>query len=71
MNPFRAKRIADQFATVGTFQVTSTLDGVVVSYRGYRAYFEEESKLWPYLFHIAHAEHQESLVAEAEAGLIA
>jgi len=70
MNPFRAKRIADQF-TVGTFQVTSKLSGVAVSYRGYQVYFEEESKLWTYLFHIAHAEHQESVVAEAEAKLIA
>jgi hypothetical protein len=71
MNPFRAKRIADQFAAVGTFYVTSKLYGVVVGYRGYQAYFEEESKLWPYLFHIAQAEHQESVVAEAEAKLIA
>lgn len=71
MNPFRAKRIADQFTTVGTFQVTSKLYGVVVSYRGYQAYFEEESKLWPYMSHIAQAEHQESIVAEAEAKLIA
>ncbi len=71
MNPFRAKRIADQFSTVGTFQVINKLNGVAVSYRGYQVYFEEESKLWPYLFHIAQAEHQESVVAEVEAKLIA
>jgi len=71
MNPFRAKRIADQFAVVGTFQVINKLYGVAVSYRGYQAYFEEEEKLWPYLSHIAQAEHQEGLVAEVEAKLIA
>jgi hypothetical protein len=71
MNPFRAKRIADQFSSVGTFQVINKLYGVAVGYRGYQAYFDEESKLWPYLFHIAQAEHQESIVAEAEAKLIA
>jgi len=71
MNPFRAKRIADQFTIVGAFQVTSKLYGVVVSYRGYQAYFDEESKLWPYIFHISHAEHQEAAVAEVEAQLFA
>ena len=71
MNAFRAKRIADQFSVAGTFQVTNKLHGVTVSYRGYQAYFEEEAQLWPYLFHIAQAEHQEGLVADAEAKLIA
>ena len=71
MNPFRAKRIADQFSTVGTFCVTNKLYSVAVGYRGYQACFEEEAKLWAYLSHIAQAEHQEAVVAEAEAKLIA
>ncbi len=71
MNAFRAKRIADQFATVGAFQVKNRLQGVTISYRDYHAYFEDEKNLWAFLFHIAHACHQESIVAEAEARLIA
>lgn len=71
MNPFRAKRIADQFSGVGTFKVRSRLDGVSVSYSGYQAYFEDEQHLWAFLFHIAQASHQEGLVEEAEAKLIA
>jgi hypothetical protein len=71
MNPFRAKRIADQFSSVGIFHVANKLSAVTVGYRGYQACFEEEAKLWAFLSHIAQAEHQEAIVAEAEEKLIA
>lgn len=71
MNTFRAKRIADQFSGVGTFYVRNRLHGVNVSYMGYQAYFEDEQHLWPFLFHIAQASHQEGLVEEAEKKLTA
>ncbi|MES0372131.1 MAG: hypothetical protein ABUK11_07600 [Mariprofundaceae bacterium] len=71
MNTFRAKKIADHFSGVGTFYVSNNLHGVSVSYMGYQACFEDEQQLWAFLFHIAQASHQESLIEEAEAKLIA
>ncbi len=71
MNPFRAKRIADYFSDVGSIVITNTTRGVTVTFRGNRVYFEHENQLWAFLFHIAHAEHQEHLIAEAEQQLAA
>ena len=71
MNPFRAKKIADHFACIGSFAVNNQLYGVAVTFRGNQAYFENEAMLWAFLFHIAHAEHQESLIAQAESKLAA
>jgi len=71
MNPFRAKRIADHFANVGIFEINNRLHGVEVNYRGNRVYLEDENALWTLLAYIAHGAHYESLIAEAEAKLIA
>jgi len=71
MNPFRAKKIADHFSKLPSFAVTHKLYGVAVTFRGNQVFFEHESELWAFLFHIAHAEHQESIIAEAEARLVA
>jgi len=71
MNPFRAKRIADHFSSIGTFVVNNQTHGVTVTFRGNEIYFDRECNLWAFLFHIAHAEHQENMIAEAEARLAA
>jgi len=71
MNPFRAKRIADHFSNIGTFALTNQTHGVTVIFRGNKVYFDNEHSLWAFLFHIAHAEHQENVIAEAEARLAA
>jgi len=71
MNPFRAKRIADYFSSTGTFAVSNTTRGVTVTFRGHRVYFNNEKQLWAFLFHIAHAEHVEHMIAEAEYRLAA
>ncbi len=71
MNPFRAKKIADYFSSIGSFIVTNKLYGVTVTFRGNLAYFENETSLWAFLFHIAHAEHLESIIAEAKSRLAA
>ncbi|OIP99523.1 MAG: hypothetical protein AUK35_06515 [Zetaproteobacteria bacterium CG2_30_46_52] len=71
MNPFRAKRIADHFASVGMFEINNRLHGIEVNYRGQVVYFEEETAFWPFLFSLAQAAHQAGIIAEAEAKLIA
>jgi hypothetical protein len=71
MNPFRAKRIADYFSEVGIFQVSNQLEGIEVSFHGNRAYFDDETAFWAFLFYLAHAVHHESLVTEAQSQLIA
>ncbi len=71
MNTFRAKRIADSFAMAGAFEITNKLYGLEVSFRNRRMYFEEEASFWAFLFYLAHAEHQESIVSDVQAKFIA
>ncbi len=71
MNTFRAKRIADYFSAIGIFEVHNKLHGVEVSFRNNRIYFEDESSFWSFLFYLAHAMHHDSLIADAQAKLIA
>jgi len=71
MNPFRAKRIADHLSSIGIFEINNRLYGVEVNYRGNRVYLEDEAALWTFLTYLAHGAHYESLIAEAEAKLIA
>lgn len=71
MNPFRAKKIADHFSSIASFTMTNKMYGVYVTFHGNLAYFENETSLWAFLFHIAHAEHQESIIAEAKSQLAA
>lgn len=71
MNPFRAKKIANHFDSVGIFTVNHKIHGVDVHFQGMQAYFEDESALWAFLFYISHAQHHENIIAEAELKLIA
>ncbi|MDX8387108.1 MAG: hypothetical protein R8M46_01050 [Ghiorsea sp.] len=71
MNPFRAKKISDHFSKLSSFAVSHQVYGVTVTFRGNQVYFDQENLLWAFLFHIAHAEHQESIIAEAEDRLVA
>jgi len=66
MNPFRAKRIADNLAGVGSFRVHNHLHHLQVSYRGQLACFDSEPAFWLFAFKIAQASHEESTVSEAE-----
>ena len=71
MNTFRAKRIADYFATAGAFEINNKLHGLEVSFRSQNMYFEDEASFWAFLFYLAHALHQESFIADAQSKLIA
>jgi len=71
MNSFRAKKISDHFAAVGIFTVKRKTYGIDVHFRGVRAYFEDETALWAFLFYISHAQHCEKIITEAELKLIA
>ncbi|MDX8395757.1 MAG: hypothetical protein R8K22_05005 [Mariprofundaceae bacterium] len=69
MDIFRAKIITDRLSQAGTFGVKQKTCGIIVKRLGHKAYFENEHDLWPFLFHVAQAGHEESLVAEIEAEL--
>lgn len=71
MNTFRAKQIADYFATAGAFEITNKLHGLEVSFRDQTVYFEEEASFWPFLYYLAQAVHQEQYIGEAESKLAA
>jgi len=71
MNPFRAKKIADHFASIGIFTVKHKVYGLNVHFHGIQAYFEDEPTLWAFLLYISHAQHHESIITEAELKLIA
>jgi len=71
MNTFRAKRIADYFSSVGFFKVENKLHGIEVSHLNSHVYFEDETAFWSFLFYLAHAAHYESLIADAQAKLVA
>jgi len=71
MNPFRAKRITDHFASIGVFTIKRKLYGVDVHFHHAQTYFEDESALWAFLFYISHAQHYESIISEAKLKLAA
>jgi len=71
MNPFRAKKIADHFASIGIFTIKHKVYGVNVLAHGKQAYFEDETMLWAFLLYIAHAQHHEGIIADAELKLTA
>ncbi|MDX8381746.1 MAG: hypothetical protein R8M14_06495 [Ghiorsea sp.] len=71
MNPFRAKRIADHFDSVGIFEINNRLHGIEIKYHTQVVYFEEEKTFWLCLFPIAQAAHQGSIISEAETKLFA
>ena len=65
----RAERIAESFSDASTFRVERLKHGLLVAYQNSQAYFESEQGFWPFIFHVAQAGHEESLVSEAEAEL--
>jgi len=69
MNPFRAKRIADNLANIGSFHVRNYLNRLEVSYRDQRANFDSEDAFWSFIFKLAQANHEEGLLADIEARL--
>jgi len=69
MNPFRAKRIADNLAHIGSFHVRNYLNRLEVSYRDQRADFDSEDAFWSFIFKLAQASHEEGFLAEIEATL--
>ena len=71
MNPFRAKKIADHFASIGIFAVKRKIYGINVHFHGIQAYFEDEAALWAFLFYISHAQHHENIIAGTKQKLIA
>ena len=70
MNPFRAKRIADYFSG-SALHAENRLDGVTINYMDIRVHFEDEQNLWEFLKSLGEHTHQQSLIKEAEAKLIA
>lgn len=69
MNPFRAKRIADNLNHVRSFRVRNHLYRLEVDYRGSLACFDSETAFWSFVFKVAQAGNEEEVITEAEAQL--
>lgn len=69
MDTVRAEKIANVFETSNGFQIENDNHGVSIIYLGNRAYFDDESHFWPFVFAVARANHEECEIAEIEAEL--
>lgn len=69
MDILRAERIANGFEFSNGFQVTRERQGISVRYLGNRAYFDDESHFWPFVYAVAHASHEECEITDIEAEL--
>ncbi len=69
MEKTRADRIVESFSEASSFRVERLKRGLLIAYQNSFAYFESEQGFWPFVFHVAQAGHEETLVSEAEAEL--
>ena len=70
MNMIRARKIAEAFSPINSFDVDSTTHGIQVHYLNNHAYFENEASFWAFVFKLGHVNHEEGQVAEIEAEFI-